>query len=225
MHKFPNGKVYIGVTSQKLYKRWQHGEGYHNAKVHEAIFEYGWCNIEHVILYENLTKEDAKKLEIETITKYKSNNSEFGYNVSKGGWKPLMLSSTREKLRQANLGKKQSDETKEKRAQKLRGRKRPDTSRLMSERTGNKNPNYGKKASQKTREALLYYSQYRQFGANNPCARIILQFDKDGNFIKEFSSIIEAVNELKLKSNHVTECCQGKYKTAHGFIWKYKEVG
>ena len=47
----------------------------------------GWNNIEHKILFDNLTKEEACEKEIELIAYYKSNDKKYGYNISSGGEK------------------------------------------------------------------------------------------------------------------------------------------
>ena len=49
-----------------------------------AIKKYGWANIEHKILYTNLSKEEAEQKEIELIKEYKSNKREYGYNLTEG---------------------------------------------------------------------------------------------------------------------------------------------
>jgi len=53
----------------------------------------------------------------------------------------------------------------------------------------------------------------------------IIQYDKQGNYIKDFQSITEACLYLEKpnRQGDITACCQGKQKTAFGFIWKYKE--
>ena len=85
-HTFPNNKVYIGITSLNPLRRWNNGNGYCRQQfVFNAILKYGWDNIKHEILYSGLTKEDACQKEIELIARYKSNNLDFGYNVSLGG--------------------------------------------------------------------------------------------------------------------------------------------
>jgi hypothetical protein len=53
--------------------------------------------------------------------------------------------------------------------------------------------------------------------------RPILQYHKDGTFIKEWSSVVEAGNELNLNKPSITKACQCKYKTTGGFVFKYKE--
>ena len=52
IHKFPNGKKYVGVC-QCCEDRWNNGNGYANNKeMYEDIKKYGWENIEHKVLYE-----------------------------------------------------------------------------------------------------------------------------------------------------------------------------
>lgn len=86
MHVCPNGKKYIGITKQLPEKRWKGGVGYRTQEhFKRAIQKYSWKNIQHIILFTNLTKEEACKKEIELIAKYKSNNYKYGYNVSSGG--------------------------------------------------------------------------------------------------------------------------------------------
>ena len=48
----------------------------------------------------------------------------------------------------------------------------------------------------------------------------ILQYDLDGNFIKEWPSTTDVGKEFIKGINH---CLRGRNKTAYGYIWKYKE--
>ena len=51
----------------------------------------------------------------------------------------------------------------------------------------------------------------------------IIQYDLNGEFIKEWNSIKEASEMLKINRGDIGSCCQNKkYKTAGGFKWKYK---
>ena len=50
----------------------------------------------------------------------------------------------------------------------------------------------------------------------------ILQFDLEGNFIREWESIIEAERELNYSHQFLGKCCKGINKTAYGFMWRYK---
>ena len=85
MHISPSNKFYIGITSQTIEERWRNGEGYKTQPFYNAIQKYGWDNFEHVILFENLTEEEAKEKEIELIAEYHSDDKYYGYNILKGG--------------------------------------------------------------------------------------------------------------------------------------------
>ena len=50
----------------------------------------------------------------------------------------------------------------------------------------------------------------------------VLQYSKDGTFIKEFPSIKAAEEDLNIEHSNISACAKGKRKTAGGFIWKYK---
>ena len=82
-HIFPNGKIYIGKTCQKPLYRWKKdGKGYeHNTKMYADIQKYGWENIEHEILYNGLSKEEASDIEYKLVKQNKDNC----YNKCIGG--------------------------------------------------------------------------------------------------------------------------------------------
>lgn len=50
----------------------------------------------------------------------------------------------------------------------------------------------------------------------------VLQFSLDGKFIREFKGIREAGRCLKINSSSISGCCKKRYKSAGGYIWKYK---
>lgn len=85
-HTCPNGKVYIGITCRPPKWRWNNGKKYESNKhFTRAIKKYGWDNITHEIVATNLSKEDACKMEMELIARYKSTDRKYGYNKSTGG--------------------------------------------------------------------------------------------------------------------------------------------
>ena len=98
-HTAPNGKVYIGITSQSLTKRWKNGKGYMTCTAfNRAINKYGWDNIKHEVLFDGLDKEVACEIEQELIAKYDSTNPHKGYNLTYGGEHYEFSEETREKL-------------------------------------------------------------------------------------------------------------------------------
>lgn len=87
IHRVPNGKVYVGVTSMKVEERWRiGGSGYNEQLFGRAIKKYGWENITHEILKEVETQEEAENLEIQYIEHFNSTDPRFGYNVCSGGY-------------------------------------------------------------------------------------------------------------------------------------------
>lgn len=94
--------------------------------------------------------------------------------------------------------------------------------------TAKYNMNHGRAA--KTRhlktdyKAIAEKMKISQRGAGNNNAKAVVQYDLDGNYIAEYPTSYEAVKRLNLKSNHISRCCKGKRKTAHGYMWRYKEV-
>ena len=47
----------------------------------------------------------------------------------------------------------------------------------------------------------------------------ILQYDLNGNFIKEWPSALDVGKEV---SGHICDCLKGRQKTAYGYLWFYK---
>lgn len=118
-------KYYFGCTSRPPYKRWGRGSHYHQTKrFYPAIEKYGWDNIKHIVIAEWLSESVAHQMEIELIKKYKTQDEEYGFNISAGGTGVRGIvpynkgkkcnEAERQKCREARLGKKMSEEAKKK---------------------------------------------------------------------------------------------------------------
>lgn len=74
---------------------------------------------------------------------------------------------------------------------------------------------------------------YNKSRAKELFSKTILAYTKQGDFIKSFSSTVEAAawcfeqNKCKTLSSgvrgHIAECANGKRKSAYGCIWKYQD--
>lgn len=53
--------------------------------------------------------------------------------------------------------------------------------------------------------------------------RLVVQLTKDNKYIKEYSSISEASNQTGFSKSSIGECCSGRHKYSHGYIFMYKE--
>lgn len=63
-----------------------------------------------------------------------------------------------------------------------------------------------------------------QSNINNPLiSKKVLQFDLEGNFIKEWKSTMEVQRQLNFKSTHICACClKKKYHNSYkGYVWRY----
>ena len=84
--KYDHDKYYVGVTKLKPHRRWRDGKGYiKNDHFYRAIQKYGWNNIEHHVIANNLTSYEAFNMEKFLIKELDSNNPLNGYNKSSGG--------------------------------------------------------------------------------------------------------------------------------------------
>ena len=50
----------------------------------------------------------------------------------------------------------------------------------------------------------------------------IYQYDKNGNYVNKYNSIIEASKLNGINATHISLCAKGKQKTCGGYIWKYE---
>ena len=61
---------------------------------------------------------------------------------------------------------------------------------------------------------------------NPKICKPIIQYDLEGNFIKEWSSISEINRQLGYDHSCISSCCSGyrNRKMAYGYVWRYKSV-
>ena len=247
MHIFPNGKRYIGITKQSLNGRWQNGNGYKCCSyMDHAIRKYGWENVQHFVLFNGLSKEEAEQKEIELIAYYKSNNQKFGYNLESGGHCIGNINEkTRTKLQAHGRTRKHTPEELKKMSESQLGNKNHNFGKTASSETRKKmsnkqkgqcNPIYGTHRSNETKEKIRKKAVERKPGAltrekmskshtggQNVNAKPILQFSKDGKFIRAWECIADAEKNLGLF--HISDCCLNLRNTCGGFAWKFAKEG
>ena len=94
----------------------------------------------------------------------------------------------------------------------------------FTDRKGENNPMYGRSIKECMSEEE--YKTWRQniAAANKKSAekrkKPILQFDKNGNFIREWPSMTDARNAGY--KGHIIDVCHGSRKYACGYIWRFK---
>ena len=201
-------KSYVGQTIKTLAKRWDKGRGYtRNGKTNKfanAIEKHGWDNFNHDILLtiECETKEELlfwlnewEKYYIEEYDSFRN-----GYNMTLGGEGTvgcIPSEETRVRLSEATKGEKNG----------MYGKSHTEESRkAMSENhadvTGEKNPNYGREAWNRTKIVCLT--------------------------TKEIFDSIEQAQEKYKCGDGIGQCCKGKRKscgkhpiTGEKLTWAY----
>jgi len=197
----PSSKVYIGQTVNPSKRKCGHNSRTKkaNTKFGCAIRKYGLENFEYEILFETDVFEDKSELKLllnELEIKYIAQYDSYnnGYNCTKGG--------------DGSLGIICSEETREKR--RLAGTGRKHTPEAIEKMKKNRTP---VPISETTKEAL-----------NKSKNKPVLQFTKSGEFIQEWESITIAANANNINRSGIYNCCNGRGKTASGFVWKHKNT-
>lgn len=197
-----NNKVYIGITSKGLSARWK--EHLYNAehgcpfKLYNALRKYGKENFSIELIDFCNSWEELEEKEKYYISEYKSLQDEFGYNMTEGGDGTIgryVTMETRDKIRQKALGREVSEETREK----------------LSE------------AGKIRTEGRIAYWESGKIGDNRH--KPILQYTKEGNFVREFEGVNIAAKELGMSATTIITAL--KHQNIVGskrnpYIWVYK---
>lgn len=83
--------------------------------------------------------------------------------------------------------------------------------KMSESHTGEKNYMFGKHHTEWSKKKMA-----ESKGVNG-----ILQFSKNGEFIAEYTSTMEAERQTGCIHQNICQCCKGKLKSCGGYIWKY----
>lgn len=223
-----NNKKYIGITGQNRYwDRWRSdGSGYKTQVFGRAIEKYGWDNFDHKILKEVETESEACELEQYYIQKYKSNNKDFGYNISMGGEGTL---TGLYNLPSMSVPVYQYD---------LNGNFLAEFPSMME---AERNTGIGNSAicacckgiHNYTKDFIWSYEKHKNIDKVDPKQirydlitkkqeKKVYQYDLSGAFIKEYKSLSEASRITNINFKDISACClKQRRKQAGGYIWSY----
>lgn len=59
---------------------------------------------------------------------------------------------------------------------------------------------------------------------NGGNSKHVFQYSLSGELIKEWPSLMEIYRVLGFAYQNISSCCLGRFKTAYGYLWKYKEI-
>ena len=60
-------------------------------------------------------------------------------------------------------------------------------------------------------------------GERHPKSKSVIQMSKSGQEIARFACAPDAARAVNGWGQNLTKCCQGKLKTAYGYIWRYAD--
>ena len=190
-HIFPNGKKYVGITHRTVEERWgKQGEGYKGQVVYDAIQKYGWDNIEHKILKENLNQEQACYYERAYIKAWGSHTSMNGYNCTWGGEGTSPYNE--EAIYKMWLKNPSLDYV----ANVFNCNK--DTVRKVLDRFGVSKIGRGSK--------VLMHK--------------VNQYDLTGKYLATYESYKAAAKAIGGSDANIRRCVHGEQKSANGYIWR-----
>lgn len=245
-----NNKVYIGQSDRINEREKEHfyrlGKNeHHNEHLQKSYNKYGKDKFifEHIEL-----TDDLDNREVYWINEYGGINSDLNYNMKDPltmEWSHYVKVKTSKIMSGENnpnfgkkwtkeqkdvfslkrkgvsleerIGKDKADLVKEKMRESQTGRKHPEDviDKIRKANEGDKNPAYGKGE--------------RQAGEKNPMwgkisvkRKPVQQYTKDGIFIKEYEFLSQVLDD-GFHIGNVGSVCNGKAKSAGGFVWKFKD--
>jgi len=158
--------------------------------------------------------------------KHKIYTKERNNKISKSNKGFKHSEETKTKISKNSLGKRKSQEVKDKISKSMIGKTHSEyTKELMKKPKSEETKirmSLSKKGIKLSDETKLKIKNNRGsaiLGVIRSHIKSVIQYDLQGNFIKEWISITEA--QSKLKIFNISHCCSGRYKTVGGYFWKY----
>lgn len=197
----PSGKCYIGQTTNEFYRRrmWFSKGRYTGgrSKIDKARKKYGPENFK----YEVILRNTYSSIETATIDLNKWETYYIGYyNTYKHGYNSTLGGD-------GSRGYIQSPEALHKISISQKGKKKPKGfgDKISKAQKGkSKSPEHRKKLSEIKKHKIIQYSLSMEY-------------------IRTWNNIDEVSKALGVSRESIAGCCRGKAKTAHKFIWRYKE--
>jgi group I intron endonuclease len=234
----PTNRVYVGQSKDlDKRKKWYMSDGIRNAqmpKLKRSFNKYGIDNHIYDII-EHCTIEQLDEKEIHWGLFY--NTLEHGLNCKLGEQNSIFSESTKKKMSDAQKKHTRTPEHEQNRQISLR-KVWDEKNRIREEIKRNKQPFHHtpetkKRISEKTtgvpKHTKESKSRLSEVGKKRDMTKCInkgipvLQYTKDGVFIKEWNNSSSAEKYLGKSGDGIRSCIRGDQKSAYGFIWKTKE--
>jgi group I intron endonuclease len=227
----PSNKVYIGqsINIKNRKESYRRLECKRQPKLYNSFQKYGW---------EKHQFEIIEKCSIEQLNERETYWKQYYLNQLNENWNEVLFcglydsgGGPKSKTWKDNIGKAntkpKSEEFKQKNRLAHLGKKRPPYigEKISKANIGNKKTRIKirkdigipKSTEHKQNMSLAKLGK----PSTNP-KKPILQYNLQGNFIKEWVSGSEIQKTLNISHGNIVKCCRGLKKQIGGFIWKYK---
>jgi group I intron endonuclease len=236
-----NNKKYVGQTLQgREERRWQEHSIFcinENKPLYNALKKYGAENFEFKVIETNISEElidEREKYYIKYYNTFYLNGQ--GYNMTEGGQGIhgyVHTDETRSRIKESNLTTWQRIKEEEperyarlclNRSLAIKGKPksaehRAALSKIASQRTGEKNPFFGKHFSDESKEK-------QRENWRNKCEPIKAFSAQTGQLYKKYYTAMDAVRDLNLQSkanSRIITICKEQKGIGYGFIWRYEK--
>lgn len=212
----PKGKVYIGQSSNitRRFNSYKNLECKNQTKLYRSLVKYGVQNhifeiLENCIDIEGNSKERLYQEQYNSVVS--GLNCKLTTTKDKSG---RLSEETKLKISNSHKGKFIKPES----ILKMINTRNRKNLNKHSDQTKRKISNTlkGHEVTESTRKKISDKLKYRP---NLKLSKAVIQYDLDGNLIKEFVSLSEAKKLTGILN--IIKCIKGDYKTAGGFIWRY----
>jgi len=175
---------------------------YSNIFLQRCFNKYGWNTLKFEIVQDNIPEDILLHVEDVWIGANcsKSDDNKRGMNM-RNGYRWDQSIESREKIRQAMLGKKQSKETIQKRVQTMKENYKP-----------------------RSIESRLKTSLKIMGKVNKNVEKQIYQFDINKSFIQSFRSITQAEKITGIEKSSISRAASGSLTKAGGFLWSFNQI-
>ena len=224
-----NNKIYIG-------KSCNNDENYLGSgiSINNAINKYGRDNFIKEVIEVYQEEESLNNREKFWIKEYNSTNRKIGYNIAEGGnggntrlgYTELELNDYYKKI---SNGLENSQKYKES-IENRKGKKNPKISMKLKELYGSgkiKSWNVGIKTNEETKKKISEKNLGKKMTeiAKKKISESkyvgVIMLDINNNIINEFDSIKTASEIMKINRCCISDCLNGRQKTAGGYKWKF----
>lgn len=199
-----NQPIYVGYTNNPKHREYSHRQKYGDIRM---------------ILIDEVEEYNKKQLEIFYIELFKS----WGFNLmnkNEGGGGPknhtqesinkIKNNRPKPKLRSSTWDEK----SRKRQSEALKGKPKPDGFGDMMRQVRIGKP--------KPKEMSIKLSLSLKGKPKKGSYKPVVQYDLEGNLIKEWLSINHAANGTNSNASTISKVCRGIFKQTKGYNWKYK---